>query len=155
MIQKTGLLSFLMVSCFAILCLTTFILNGNQSKHEFYIIRTFITVLIFFIITPGIVILKNDNISLHSLKLFSSFATVKKIMEFIINFHLKCILRNTVLAEPVHKIIVWSLLNKWKLKFFLLFWWFPVLQFIAWWHSFWTEIKANTSSTSSELSSQS
>ena len=107
-IQETGLLSFLMISCFVVLCLTTFMLNGNCSKHDVFTIRTFITVLVFFLITPVIVILKNENIALHSKKCVTSFECVKTVLDVFLALNSKFRIRNQVqiMQEPLHKVIV-------------------------------------------------
>ena len=59
-----------MISCFMLLSLTTFMLTGRRTTQNIFILRTFITVFFFFIMTPSIVILKNDNMILHIKKLF-------------------------------------------------------------------------------------
>ena len=59
-----------MICCFMLLSLTTFMLTGQRTSQNIFILRTFITVFFFFIMTPTIVILKNDNMILHIKKLF-------------------------------------------------------------------------------------
>ena len=66
-----------MVFSFILMCISAVVLTGRTSAKDFHIIRTFVTVLIFFIATPIIVIVKNDKISKHAAKYLMTFGVVK------------------------------------------------------------------------------
>ena len=86
MIGKIDLrtLSLLMIPIFLILLLTTF--SGLENKHDIDISRVFASVLIFFVLVPAFVIVKNENIVRHAKNNLESHIILQNIYKSVNSF---------------------------------------------------------------------
>jgi len=83
---STRTLSFMMVSTFLALLVTTF--SGLENQQDIYISRVFISVLVFFVLVPAFVIFKNEKIvvsmksyvkSHHIFKILNNMNSIRRI----------------------------------------------------------------------------